>query len=440
MAYKQHPSADRTYNGELPCQIVPLRTFVAASNGLCQIRATKWMALNPFQLLELMAAMTEDAERLETQGQSDPLRLGSCSLSSKTVSLPIKPMPPRLPNLTIEDDPEDFLPTSLFLSYPNHGGIDALFNFGDLTQKFVKIPRPRMQLLFTRMKPWDLSLLMRHDPEGIPFLNVIRCSAEYFERYHDVKCIHLYMSLRRDFADQVEFITHHSTNANPVVRRCMLFKVYQQTVEKMNALIELSHRFTLPKHGINSNSVLMKWLVANWTNPYPEEKDVNALANACNTTVLVVNNWLINIRTRKWRPAIQKAYQLGRPAQFLLEDSLQIFQGEDVREIPSFNNSFSTTQLLHGEKVREIPSFNLNIIPTKQQRRVTKRKPAPKKRGAATPLKSVKIESVLDVFQGGLYDNYSPATALMIDFATDMFHGGGKKRGKLDLENFRGEL
>jgi hypothetical protein len=416
MANPKHPSTT-TYNGELPSQLVPLRTFVATSDGLHHIRATKWMALNPFQLLELMAAMTEDAERLETQGQSDPLRCGPCSLSSKTVSLPTKPKPPRLPNLTMEDDPDEILSASLFLSHPNHGGIAPLLNVGDRTQKFVKISRPKLQPLFTRIKPWNLSLLMRHDPDGLSYLNVIRSSAEYFERYHDVKSIHLYMSLRRDFADQVEFITHHSTIMNPVIRRCMLFKVYQQTVEKMNALIELSHRFTKSKHVTDTNAYMTKWLIANWTNPYPEEKDVEALANACNITAHVVNNWLINIRTRKWRPAIQKAYQLGRPAQFLREDSLKIFQGEDVREIPSFNHISTTKQ---------------------QQRPVTNREPAPKKRAptmvAATPLNSPKKTAVLNVFQGGLYDKYSPGSALMIDFATDMFHGGVKKRGKLELD------
>jgi hypothetical protein len=47
-----------------------------------------------------------------------------------------------------------------------------------------------------------------------------------------------------------------------------------------------------------------------------------------------VSNWLINARTRKWRPAIVKATNLeDRPSSMLLEDSIRIFQGRPLRAV-----------------------------------------------------------------------------------------------------------
>jgi hypothetical protein len=46
-----------------------------------------------------------------------------------------------------------------------------------------------------------------------------------------------------------------------------------------------------------------------------------------------VSNWLINARTRKWRPSIIKAYEMERPADLLLEDSINIFCGKSVRKL-----------------------------------------------------------------------------------------------------------
>ncbi|MFN9979583.1 MAG: hypothetical protein ACK53Y_06710, partial [bacterium] len=53
----------------------------------------------------------------------------------------------------------------------------------------------------------------------------------------------------------------------------------------------------------------------------------------CGASKTVVNNWLINSRTRKWRPAIAKACALGRPTTLLKEDSIHIFDGKPVQEL-----------------------------------------------------------------------------------------------------------
>lgn len=75
------------------------------------------------------------------------------------------------------------------------------------------------------------------------------------------------------------------------------------------------------------------WLRENWTNPYPDDDGLNQIADSCGTSSAVVSNWLINARTRKWRPAIVKAYSGGRPAELLKEDAINIFDGKPVRTI-----------------------------------------------------------------------------------------------------------
>jgi Homeobox KN domain len=72
----------------------------------------------------------------------------------------------------------------------------------------------------------------------------------------------------------------------------------------------------------------------NWTNPYPDDEGLVHLAADCGVTATVVSNWLINARTRKWRPAIVKATNLeDRPSSMLLEDSIRIFQGRPLRAV-----------------------------------------------------------------------------------------------------------
>ena len=78
---------------------------------------------------------------------------------------------------------------------------------------------------------------------------------------------------------------------------------------------------------------MTSWLRANFTNPYPDDEGLIQMAHHCGTTNQVISNWLINARTRKWRPAIIKATELGRPSDMLLEDSINIFDGKPVRQI-----------------------------------------------------------------------------------------------------------
>jgi hypothetical protein len=127
--------------------------------------------------------------------------------------------------------------------------------------------------------------------------------------------------------------------------RMNLDMLYHETIHKLQALIDLSYKLeqealvhnTKPPSSSKKNQELTNymtnWLRENWTNPYPDEASLNNMAHICGCAPTVVSNWLINARTRKWRPAIVKAYEMGRPAHLLLEDSINIFSGQPVRDI-----------------------------------------------------------------------------------------------------------
>ena len=138
--------------------------------------------------------------------------------------------------------------------------------------------------------------------------------------------------------------------------RTLLDALYQETIQKLQSLIAdhspngdkprgpskklpsvlattKTTQATKPPSKQEFAAFMTQWLRANWTNPYPDDQGLAEMAAHCGTTVQVISNWLINARTRKWRPAIIKATELGRPSDLLLEDSINLFEGKPVREI-----------------------------------------------------------------------------------------------------------
>ena len=78
---------------------------------------------------------------------------------------------------------------------------------------------------------------------------------------------------------------------------------------------------------------MTNWLRANWINPYPDEAVTHQLAFETGETPHVVNTWLVNARTRRWRPAILKSFDLKRPSEMLWEDSINLFEEKPLRPL-----------------------------------------------------------------------------------------------------------
>jgi len=411
------------YNGQIPSMLVPVRTFCTTSDVKLHIRATKWIALNPLQFLELLAAMTGEAERMESKGQLRlHTRIGPCNFSSKTIPFSKADAPQNL----IVTEPHEFLPACLFLPELDDCEDRTLtppLMFISRTQTSIMVIRPVIRSSPRCIQPWDLSHLMYHDTEGLVYLEAIQSLAEYLENRLDVNVVDPYQSLRRDFGDQVEFVTHHANGLTFTLRRRILFKVYQQAIEKMNALVSLLQRFemVLITATLNVTPYMTRWLVLNWTNPYPDDKNLDELAMSCNTTIQVISTWLINARTRKWRSAIQEAYQMGRPAQFLREDSLKIFEEADFRRIPDF---------------QPIPTSKRSICKTQTTTRArvfAVRQPD----NFGFPSHVVEADHFQDHFKSLHQNQYPPGSALVNEFVPELMNAG---RGLNLMESNLGEI
>lgn len=128
--------------------------------------------------------------------------------------------------------------------------------------------------------------------------------------------------------------------------RYLLDTLYHNTFAKLQAIVNLECEDIKPKKELklcidptvspkkDFAEIMTAWLIENWINPYPDEDGLVDLAAMTETTSSVVGNWLINARTRKWRPAIVKASKcLHRPTHMLLEDSINIFLGVPLRDL-----------------------------------------------------------------------------------------------------------
>jgi len=177
-----------------------------------------------------------------------------------------------------------------------------------------------------------------------------------------------YKRIRDQFTQAWATITKQypgSRHANEIssLIRSRLNLLYAETVEQMESLLFMTMetaptsayqtQFTSTESRTSSpvNKEFSKkslaeymnnWLKDNWTNPYPDDDGLAIIAKEVGTSPIVVSNWLINARTRKWRPAIVKAFNLGRPAGMLKQDAINIFEGTPVQ--PLHQNSPSESE------------------------------------------------------------------------------------------------
>jgi hypothetical protein len=190
---------------------------------------------------------------------------------------------------------------------------------------------------------WDLSPL-----QPCLLVDRIRCLILTVESRSNFPSLKLPFERTRDhFIYSFALIGNKNTPPNDEIH---LEKLYQEVISKLQALIELSNKLAIqdedeshgcasPKLAVGKQDLtkyMTNWLRDNWANPYPDEVTLQKMAEECGSSPTVVGNWLINARTRKWRPAIVKAYDMNRPADLLLEDSINIFSGRPVREIGFF--------------------------------------------------------------------------------------------------------
>lgn len=123
----------------------------------------------------------------------------------------------------------------------------------------------------------------------------------------------------------------------------------------MNGII-LSHtplREKAKKQLFNSYLVGYVCQRKNWINPYLDAVTLKQMANyfigiGCVPGVegrateaeaaAKISTWLLNFRTRQWRPALESSFDLKRPAMLLIEDSLRVFKGDALRPLVGWDS------------------------------------------------------------------------------------------------------
>ena len=196
---------------------------------------------------------------------------------------------------------------------------------------------------------WDVSNL----PEG-PEKDKIRCLILHLEIQPNVSEIGLAVERTRDhFYYTLEWAKVQGVDCGPLLA---------DLIRKLRALIDLSEKLQHeaaakppalePSVSLGTEAkkcmaeVMRVWLRNNWINPYPDDGILRDLAKECGVSKAMIGTWLINARSRKWRPAIMQAYDLGRPAETLLEDSIRIYDNEPLRALCEEDNSRKRTREL----------------------------------------------------------------------------------------------
>lgn len=288
----------------------------------------RWKAQPVMDWFESLAAATEAGERREGQRMGE-LSVGGISLSTPSTVLHTDSR--AMPSATRQQQPRTVLSD----------------------------PRYR-QLPLAMPTYWDLSFLHR-DAGSSSYIRQIASLAVEIEslpgqsvtpQLHDD-----YKLAQNRLGSTFHNIMYQGNYESEEEERLALVALYETTITKLQQITE-NAVFVRPPRTKSSvqasepstrrsasvaispekkkdlSDYMTTWLRKNWTNPYPDEQGLEEMARDCGTTATIVSNWLINARTRKWRPAIVKASEMNRPSYMLLEDSLCLFDGGTVQPLP----------------------------------------------------------------------------------------------------------
>ncbi|CAB9508643.1 expressed unknown protein [Seminavis robusta] len=296
----------------------------------------EWNGSNPLEWIESIAAAAETRASIANGGKvAAPIRVNGVNLSLK------RPMHYKLTRKVagVEDEEEPY-------------------NLKDDSdqRKRSRVPAGHAtaaanQQDALKQGPWDLTELLNDEMQPKSLVHSLHYVVLTFESKDKASRFvqSSYQRIRSHFEAELHrikgmHVARGPCKANIASQMAMLGVLYNETQVKMEALIRMEEAETQkrPDAATTAHTVAKKdftnfmsaWLRDNWTNPYPDDDGLIELADACSSTPTVISNWLINARTRKWRPAIVKAFDMKRPSELLLEDSLNIFDGNPVREIP----------------------------------------------------------------------------------------------------------
>mmetsp|Transcript_11399 Transcript_11399/g.25017 ORF Transcript_11399/g.25017 Transcript_11399/m.25017 type:complete len:523 (-) Transcript_11399:372-1940(-) len=317
----------------------------------------KWKGLTPLEMVESVATMVETKLSLVERRSMKKLAIDTSYLALKTPELP-PPVPAFRRNVGRNS------------AGSASGGKRSRENdvVDDSCMEPIEPTSTSTSFVPFKLKKWDLSFVLDHDKseETVQDLIELKRLVNLVEGRPNIRQISSsYYRIQDDFLMTMQEIGDENRDDQSSKKEEMISMLFKTTIPKLVALIKMSvelseQKGTVVLHPPFEHPALHKekrqptqepfnkkeyskrgdlaehmgeWLKQNWTNPYPDDEVLVKMSEKCGTSPSVVSNWLINARTRKWRPAIMKAYDLGRPADMLKEDAINIFEKKPVRKI-----------------------------------------------------------------------------------------------------------
>jgi hypothetical protein len=340
-------------------------------------KSSTWEALNPLQMAEKIAQMVGSQPECLNEAS---LQIHSSFLAQESANGSFIPRNAsgEVPPATAAKVDDDYV---VELSTENTTRTKRSIYGQEQSQKGnLPILVPVAEDSKTLLMPWDLSFLLTYNPHDITAKLAVKELSSLAEKLESMPsygtCHSSYKRFRDSLLEETRLLFEDDTSDQ---QKNLLFgHIYSDAIQLMKALIAMAEKIEKDDESKNEKrkdhsrkaglanmkakkirerrikieegddnhpifrrvyekkaftEYMNQWLIQNWTNPYPDDDGLEELAEINGTTTTIVSNWLINARTRKWRPAIVKAYESGRAADLLKEDSINIFKRKAVRKL-----------------------------------------------------------------------------------------------------------
>jgi hypothetical protein len=328
-----------------------------------QSPTTMWEGLDPLEMAMKIAMLANE----KSKSQSTPTLINRRSLPSLTIDTTFlsseTPDVPTLPKRIHKMPPEEHDSTERkYIEIPEHNEIKSKLNEKrgrTVSYDYPEVPKQSSKHIGGG---WDPTFLLKHNLDRTAARSVVQeliALARKFESLESYEeCIPSYERVRVRVMEEWKLIGK-STASYDEKRQCFE-QLYDSAIEEMKALLDMAVRINheivderddgnrseeeMPTPTRNLLRIVRgepskkdftesmnNWLKENWENPYPDEGVVAEIAEMNGTSSTVVSNWLINARTRKWRPAIIKAYRHGSSMETLRGDSIDIFDDKPLK-------------------------------------------------------------------------------------------------------------
>lgn len=311
----------------------PLAESTSTLGNDDDLNAIKWTGMNPLEMISHLARATEQVEANKGIEQV-PIIVGNTKLSSATPSVPIlQKKKPQLRKKRNNESADDIM---------------------SVTTIKIEDDEPTVSLA-----PWDLKFLVEQDEHATEAANHLHYLARTVEGMPHYELVGgSYQRIRAHIEGTTTWIhSAYSDNLGPqraAEKMSLLQQLYSEVIQQMQALVEMTSMLGQteedeqeaatkmeedpnPLSHVEFSEYMNNWLRDNWINPYPDDQGLVAMASHCGRTPVVISNWLINARTRKWRPAVIRAFEMKRPAGLLLEDAINIFDDKPLRQLTSYD-------------------------------------------------------------------------------------------------------